>query len=66
MPPLEKETDVTYTCAFCQGVFGLRNDADWNDDKAEKEYASVFPVAKATGEKRTRVCDDCWQVIKPR
>jgi DNA-directed RNA polymerase subunit RPC12/RpoP len=53
-----------YQCAFCKGIFKLIRDNGWNEDKANEEYKKLFP--NSSMKDRDVVCDDCWQIVKPR
>lgn len=58
-----KNNEYEYECAMCHGIFNLVRDETWSDKKANEEYKEYFPNSSINN--RDRVCDDCWQLIKP-
>ncbi len=52
-----------YQCAWCGGIFELVRNEEWSAEKAEEEYAILFP--HSSKENRDVVCDDCWNEVKP-
>lgn len=55
--------DKEYKCDWCGEVFQLIRNEEWNEDKANKEYAEEFPGQSYNN--RDVVCDDCWEIIRP-
>jgi hypothetical protein len=49
-----------FQCALCKGIFSLIRPTE----EAEKEYENYFPGVSRKN--RDVVCDDCWQIVKPK
>ena len=56
--------DNEFRCAWCGCVFLLIRNEDWSEEKANEEYRRIFPGESM--ENRIVVCEDCWQIVKPK
>ena len=65
---MNEETQRTYTCAYCGGVFAYADeDPEWSDEHARAEFVANFgrePQIGETGDDDESldaiVCDDCY------
>jgi len=56
--------DKQYKCDCCGYKFNLVRNEDWNSERAEEEYKNYFPDSSI--ENRYIVCDDCFELMKPK
>jgi hypothetical protein len=52
-----------YRCAWCEKIYDLQRDGDWNEEKAANERERDFPGVPM--EQCAVVCDDCYQKMRP-